>query len=114
MYSKCCDIRSAKRVFDLMQEKDLLSWNLIISGYVCNELLDLAVEMLRHMSKEGCQPDIVTLNTVMDAYCRMGQCDEARKIFALIKEPSIISWTTLISGYSRIGNHGSALNILGK
>ncbi|TMW85134.1 hypothetical protein EJD97_023715 [Solanum chilense] len=111
MYSKCCDIRSAKRVFDLMQEKDLLSWNLIISGYVCNELLDLAVEMLGHMSMEGCQPDIVTLNTVMDAYCRMGQCDEARKIFALIKEPSIISWTTLISGYSRTGNHGSALNI---
>lgn len=111
MYSKCGEIRSAKRVFDSLQEKDLLSWNLIISGYVSNEVLDLAVEMLGHMSIKGCQPDIVTLNTVMDAYCRMDQCDEARKIFVLIKEPSIISWTTLISGYSRIGNHGSALSI---
>ncbi|MCE0481208.1 hypothetical protein HAX54_038769 [Datura stramonium] len=111
MYSKCGDILSAKRVFDLIQTKELLSWNLIISGYVSNELLDLAVEMLGHMSMEGCQPDVVTLNTVMDAYCRMGQCDEARKIFVLIKEPSIISWTTLISGYSRIGHHGSSLNI---
>ncbi|PHT55117.1 hypothetical protein CQW23_03603 [Capsicum baccatum] len=110
MYSKCGDIMSAKRIFDSMQEKDLLSWNLIISGYVCNEFLDLAVEMLEHISMEGFQPDVVTLNTVMDAYCRMGQCDEARKIFVLIKEPSIISWTTLISGYSRIGNHGSALD----
>ncbi|XP_060194819.1 pentatricopeptide repeat-containing protein DOT4, chloroplastic-like [Lycium barbarum] len=111
MYSKCGDIQNAKRVFSLMQEKDLLSWNLIISGYVSNELLYLAVETFGLMSKEGCEPDIVTLNTVMDAYCRMGRCDEARKIFVLIKEPSIISWTTLISGYSRIGDHGSALNI---
>ncbi|KAJ8550002.1 hypothetical protein K7X08_033709 [Anisodus acutangulus] len=111
MYSKCGDIQSAARVFDAMQENDLLSWNLIISGYVSNELLDLAVETFGRMSMEGCQPDIVTLNTVMDAYCRMGKCDEARKIFVLIKEPSIISWTTLTSGYSRIGNHGSALNI---
>ncbi|CAN4090593.1 unnamed protein product [Withania somnifera] len=110
MYSKCGDIGNAKRVFDSMQEKDLLSWNLIISGYVSNEFLDLAVEMLEHMRMEGCQPDIVTLNTVMDAYCRMGQCDEARKIFELITEPNIISWTTLISGYSRIGKHGSVLS----
>nr|XP_009787964.1 PREDICTED: pentatricopeptide repeat-containing protein At4g18750, chloroplastic-like [Nicotiana sylvestris] len=111
MYSKCGDIQSAKRVFDLMQEKDLLSWNLIISGYVSNELPDLAVGMFGLMRMEGCQPDIVTFNTIMDAYCRMGRCDEARKIFMLIKDPSIISWTTLISGYSRIGEHNHALDI---
>ncbi|KAJ7952877.1 Pentatricopeptide repeat-containing protein [Quillaja saponaria] len=76
MYSKCGDIRSARRVFEEMVERDLLSWNTIISGSVYNGLLELAVELLDYMRLEGYEPDIVTWNTVMDAYCRMGLCEE--------------------------------------
>ncbi|VFQ97906.1 unnamed protein product [Cuscuta campestris] len=111
MYSKCGDIRGGRLVFDLMMERDLFSWNSIISGYVCNNLLCLAVETLNLMRMEGFEPDIVTYNTLMDAYCRMGLCDEAREIFKQIKNPSVVSWTTLVSGYSRIGNHDVALQI---
>ncbi|KAK2991653.1 hypothetical protein RJ640_023794 [Escallonia rubra] len=111
MSSKCGDILSARRVFDIMVERDLLSWNTMISGYVRNGFLALAVEFLRSMGSEGFEPDIVTWNTVMDAYCRMGQCDEAWKIFGQIKEPNVISWTTLISGYSRSGKHDVTLGI---
>ncbi|KAK3042267.1 hypothetical protein RJ639_001862 [Escallonia herrerae] len=111
MSSKCGDILSARRVFDIMVERDLLSWNTMISGYVCIGFLALAVEFLRSMGSEGFEPDIVTWNTVMDASCRMGQCDEAWKIFGQIKEPNVISWTTLISGYSRTGKHDVTLGI---
>ncbi|KAM1502330.1 hypothetical protein ACFXTO_027687 [Malus domestica] len=111
MYSKCKDVRSAKQVFDEMVERDLLSWNFMISGYVCNGMLGLAVELFDCMHLDVCEPDVVTLNTVMDAYCRLGHCDEAKRIFEQIKDPNIISWTTLISGFSRIGNHESSLKI---
>ncbi|KAK4858660.1 hypothetical protein QYF36_020066 [Acer negundo] len=77
----------------------------MIAGYVSNGVLDLDVEMLNSMRLDGFELDVVTWNTVMDAYYRMGLCDEAWKIFKHIKEPSIISWTILISGYSRIGKH---------
>lgn len=112
MYSKCGDVRSARRVFDVMVEKRyLLSWNSMISGYVSNGFLTLAVEFFGYMKLIGLEPDTVTFNTAMDAYCRMGQCDEAWKIFGQIREPNIISWTTLISGYSRIGKHEVTLAI---
>ncbi|CAN6562987.1 unnamed protein product [Malus baccata var. baccata] len=111
MYSKCKYVRSAKQVFDEMVERDLLSWNFMISGYVCNGMLGLAVELFDCMHLDVCEPDVVTLNTVMDAYCRLGHCDEAKRIFEQIKDPNIISWTTLISGFSRIGNHESSLKI---
>lgn len=111
MYSKCGDISCAKQVFTEMVGRDLLSWNLMISGYVCNGFLGFAIELFGCMNLDGCEPDVVTLNTVMDAYCRMGLCDEAKGIFEHIKEPNIISWTTLISGYSRIGNHEASLGI---
>ncbi|KAA8535590.1 hypothetical protein F0562_030593 [Nyssa sinensis] len=111
MYSKCGDVESARWVFDRMVERDLLSWNSMISGYVCNGFLMLAVNFFDSMRLEGFEPDLVTWNTVLDAYCRMGQCDKAWKIFEQINEPNIISWTTLISGYSRIGKHKVTLGI---
>ncbi|KAL5752934.1 hypothetical protein ACOSQ2_023441 [Xanthoceras sorbifolium] len=112
MYAKCLDVKSARRVFDEMVERDLWTWNSVISGYASNGLLDLAVEMLNSMRLDGFEPDTVTWNHVMDGYCRMGLCDEAWKFFEHIKEPSVISWTILISGYSRIGKHEASLRIL--
>ncbi|XP_015890127.3 pentatricopeptide repeat-containing protein DOT4, chloroplastic isoform X2 [Ziziphus jujuba] len=111
MYSKCMDVQNAKRVFDVIVGRDLLSWNLMISGYVYNGLLESAVKLLDRMRFDGCEPDVVTWNIVMDAYCQMRLCDEAWNIFERIKEPNIISWTTLIKGYSRIGNHEVSLRI---
>ncbi|XP_031121574.1 pentatricopeptide repeat-containing protein At5g39350-like [Ipomoea triloba] len=113
MYSRCGDLRSSRLVFDLMIERDLLSWNSMISGYVCNNFLALAMEMLGLMRMAGFQPDIVTFNILMDAHCRVGQCDEALEICKQIKDPTIVSWTTLMSGYSRIGKHDISLQIFG-
>ncbi|WOH10099.1 hypothetical protein DCAR_0729560 [Daucus carota subsp. sativus] len=111
MYSKCGDVAGARRVFDAMVERDLLSWNSLISAYVSSGFLVLAIELFGFMRMGGFEPDTVTWNTIVDAYCRMGQCDEASNVFKKIKEPNIISWTTLISGYSRIGEHEVTLSI---
>ncbi|XP_010263222.1 PREDICTED: pentatricopeptide repeat-containing protein DOT4, chloroplastic-like [Nelumbo nucifera] len=111
MYSKCGDVQTAQRIFNGMAEKDLLTWNSMISGFVCNDFLDIAIEQLDAMRSEGFEPDLVTWNTIMDAYCRMGLCNKALEIFEQIREPNIISLTTLISGYSRIGNHEMPLVI---
>ncbi|KMT09335.1 hypothetical protein BVRB_6g134300 [Beta vulgaris subsp. vulgaris] len=111
MYSKCKDVKSARWIFDNMAVRDLLSWNAMISGYVLNGFLELALELFGSMTLMGVEPDLVTLNSVMDAYCRMGLCDEALKVFGHIAHPSVVSWTTLFSGYSRFGNHEASLRI---
>ncbi|XP_057422031.1 pentatricopeptide repeat-containing protein At5g39350-like [Lotus japonicus] len=111
MYSKCGDVEGAARVFDEMRERDVFSWNSMMSCYVCNGLSQRAVEVLESMRVDGCEPDVVTRNTVMDAYCRMGLVSEASKVFEQIKDPNVISWTTLISGYSSVGRHGVSLGI---
>ncbi|KAF8039833.1 hypothetical protein BT93_B2141 [Corymbia citriodora subsp. variegata] len=111
MYGKCGDVESARRVFDEMGDRDLLSWNSMMSGYIWNGLHGLAVESLPVMRLDGVDPDIVTWNMVMDAYCQMGLFDEARNVLKQIKEPNIISWTTLISGYCKIGKHKISLEV---
>lgn len=111
MYTKCGEVESGKRVFDDTLQRDLLSWNSMISGYVANGFLELAIDMFSSMRLEGVEPDVVTWNTVMDAYCRMGQCDEAANLFCQIDGPNIISWTTLISGYFKTGKYQLTLEI---
>lgn len=113
MYSKCGDVGSARQVFDEMSERDVFSWNSMMSGYVWNGLPHKAVEVLGVMKKDGCgcEPDVVTWNTVMDAYCRMGQCCEASRVFGEIEDPNVISWTILISGYAGVGRHDVSLGI---
>ncbi|XP_020239719.1 pentatricopeptide repeat-containing protein At5g39350 [Cajanus cajan] len=110
MYAKCGDMASAERVFGEMPQRDVFSWNSVMSGYVCNGLPDRAVEVFGVM-KEECQPDVVTWNTLMDAYCKMGLCCEAARVFGEIEVPNVISWTILISGYGSVGRHGVCLEI---
>ncbi|XP_047307542.1 pentatricopeptide repeat-containing protein At1g15510, chloroplastic-like [Impatiens glandulifera] len=111
MYSKIGNLESSKRVFDKIMYKDLLSWNSMISGYVFNGFHSSAVDLSSSMRSDGVEPDTVTLNTIIDAYCQMGQFDEAIKIFEKFEKPNIISWTTLMLAYSKNGKYELALKI---
>ncbi|KAK7263122.1 hypothetical protein RJT34_30707 [Clitoria ternatea] len=112
MYSKCGDVGTAQRVFDEMAERDVFSWNSMMSGYVCNGLPQRAVEVFGFMREGGwCEPDVVTWNTLMDAYCKMGLCSEALGVLGEIKDPNVISWTTLITGHASAGRHDVCLEI---
>lgn len=111
MYGRCGEFICLRKVFDEMVGRDLLSWNLMISAYVSNGMFELGLEILNFMRLNGFEPDVVTLNTIMDGYCRTGRFDEALRIFEHIEEPNIISWTVLISGYSRIGQHELSLQV---
>ncbi|XP_008782338.2 pentatricopeptide repeat-containing protein DOT4, chloroplastic [Phoenix dactylifera] len=110
-YSKVGDTASARRVFDLTDGRDLVSWNSMISAYVNAGYVGLALDLLTSVESDGCEPDLVTWNIVMDGYSRAGRCDEALKIFDQISDPNVVSWTTLISCYSRCGNQEAALAI---
>uniref|UniRef100_A0A7N0T9F8 Pentatricopeptide repeat-containing protein n=1 Tax=Kalanchoe fedtschenkoi TaxID=63787 RepID=A0A7N0T9F8_KALFE len=111
MYSKCGDFGRARKLFDQMGVRDLLTWNSLLSGYVSNGFHEKVVELFDAMKLEGVQPDLISWNTVIDAYCRMERCDQALGLFENISEPNIISWTTIISGYSRIGKPEMALSL---
>lgn len=109
MYAKCGDVGSAGKVFDEMSQRDVFSWNSMMACYVCNGFYEKGLGMLDCLGMF--EPDVVTWNTVMDAYCRMGEVDEALKVFRQIKDPNVISWTILISGYTSVGKHVVALEL---
>ncbi|KAH7557442.1 hypothetical protein ACOSQ2_027472 [Xanthoceras sorbifolium] len=65
MYAKCGDIVKAKRVFDKIACKDLISWNSMLTGYIRHGLLVEALDIFRGMITNGFQPDSVAISAVL-------------------------------------------------
>ncbi|CAI9092069.1 OLC1v1027216C1 [Oldenlandia corymbosa var. corymbosa] len=64
VYAKCGDILKARKVFDRIRDKDLVSWNSMVKGYIRHELQAEAMNLVRTMVREGFKPDSVTLSAL--------------------------------------------------
>ncbi|KAL3515852.1 hypothetical protein ACH5RR_022754 [Cinchona calisaya] len=93
MYAKCGDMISAKKVFDEMPERNLVSWNAVIVGCLQNRLYDEAfavfVEVLR---EESLSPDQVSFSSVSSACANMdGGLNGGRQVHGVIVKHRLVS-----------------------
>ena len=72
MYSKCGDIVKARKVFDKMPHRDPVSWNSMLTAYVHHGLEVQAMNIFRQMLLEGCEPDSVSISTVLTGVSSLG------------------------------------------
>ncbi|XP_031473640.1 pentatricopeptide repeat-containing protein At5g55740, chloroplastic [Nymphaea colorata] len=71
-YAKCSSIVDAELVFDLMLERDVVVWNLLISGYIQDGHIEDALDLCRRMQLENFRPDSVTLASILSACADCG------------------------------------------
>ncbi|KAJ4768004.1 Pentatricopeptide repeat-containing protein [Rhynchospora pubera] len=64
--------------------------------------------------KNGMISNSSVANALMDMYAKCGNMEEARSIFDSTLNKNIISWNTLIGGYSKNGFPNDALHLFGK
>ncbi|KAK9055029.1 hypothetical protein SSX86_026108 [Deinandra increscens subsp. villosa] len=109
LYAKCGEIDAARWLFDRMRDKNVVSWNLMISGYMKNGVPEKSIELFCEMKVCGFKPDVVTVSNVLGALFQTGRIDEAQKLFAEIEKKDAISWTTMIVGHVQNGKEEVAL-----
>lgn len=80
MYSKNGSLALARGVFDLMQNRNLSTWNSIISGYATHGYLEDALELLHEMETYNLKPDIVTWNSILSGHLHHGSHQEVLMI----------------------------------
>ncbi|KAK0605154.1 hypothetical protein LWI29_023419 [Acer saccharum] len=107
-YASCGDLDFAYRAFVWIGEKDVVSWNSMISGFVQGGCFDKALELFREMEAENVKPNAVTMNGIkmdltlsnamLDMYVKCGSVEDAKKMFDKMEEKDIVSWTTMIDG----------------
>lgn len=65
LYSKCSRTGTARRVFDQMTHKNLVSWTTMIAGYMQNQLDLEAVALFAEMGRAGWRPDAFAVTSLM-------------------------------------------------
>ncbi|CAN6484732.1 unnamed protein product [Victoria cruziana] len=61
-----------------------------------------------HGMKLGHDLDIVLCNSIATMYTALGLVDSARLVFDQMSERSVVAWTTLIGGYTKVGSFRDA------
>ncbi|XP_010519672.1 PREDICTED: putative pentatricopeptide repeat-containing protein At1g68930 [Tarenaya hassleriana] len=109
MYAKCGEVDTARWLFDRMVKRTLVSWNLMISGYLSNGQPEKCIDLFNKMRDSGLEPDEFTLSDVLGAYIDIRDLGKARNIFRMFKAKDKVCWTTMIKGYNQNGMEEEAL-----
>ena len=67
LYLKFSRIEMARKVFDLMPERDTVLWNIMVSGLVRNRCFGDSIVVFQDMVKGGVKFNSTTLATVLPA-----------------------------------------------
>ncbi|XVE94313.1 hypothetical protein REPUB_Repub01dG0270300 [Reevesia pubescens] len=67
MYSKLGHLNHAKLLFELFEERDLVSWNTMLSSLSQNDMFFEALLLLHRMVLQGLKPDGVTIASMLPA-----------------------------------------------
>lgn len=108
MYFKFGASAEARQVFDRMPNRDVVSWNSMLSGYVQQGFSQEALELLEGMGKNGVKPDYVTFSGALKACTRIAALEEGKEIHRYIcatgMEMDKFVTSTLIDMYGKCGD----------
>ncbi|XP_022755962.1 pentatricopeptide repeat-containing protein At3g49170, chloroplastic-like [Durio zibethinus] len=90
-YAKCKDLKGLRRVFDQLYEKDLVSWNTLIMGYVHNFHYLEALRNFRVLMHEVCYCDDFTIASILKAVSSLHDKDYGRQVHGYIVRTGLVS-----------------------
>ncbi|XP_061356798.1 pentatricopeptide repeat-containing protein At1g25360 [Gastrolobium bilobum] len=103
-YTKCGKLVEARRVFNKMQVKDLVSWNAILSGYVNARRIEEANSIFREMPRRN----ILTWTVMISGLAQNGFGEEGLKLFNQMKleglEPCDYAYAGAITSCAVLGS----------
>ncbi|XP_058092555.1 pentatricopeptide repeat-containing protein At5g16860-like [Magnolia sinica] len=86
MYSKSGNLNYARRVFDRMGERNVVSWTSMIMGHAIHGRGSQALEVFQQMLNSGLEPNEVTFVVVLSACSHCGLVEEGMRYFKLMRE----------------------------
>lgn len=115
MYARCGELGHARRVFDEIDERDVVSWSSMISGYAKMGWARDAVQLFREMRDGGVVPNEMTVVSTLSACGDLGDLSMGRSIedFVVDNEMEFNSFvgSALIDMYGKCGDLASARRI---
>ncbi|KAJ6309956.1 hypothetical protein OIU76_014824 [Salix suchowensis] len=104
MYVKCGSLEDARRLFDKMEVKDIVSWTTMIDGYAKVGDYDAARRVFDVMPRE----DITAWNALISSYQQNGKPKEALAIFRELQlnknsKPNEVTLASTLAACAQLG-----------
>ncbi|KAK6139134.1 hypothetical protein DH2020_027123 [Rehmannia glutinosa] len=117
MYAKCGRIKDARVVFDTMSERDVVSWNSIVSAYSMHGLGAEALKIFEDMRKNNITPNQLTFVAVLSACSNTGSLEQGQSYFTSMQEdysiePCMEHYTCMVSLFGRLGHLDNAVKMI--
>ncbi|ERN15811.1 hypothetical protein AMTR_s00039p00144170 [Amborella trichopoda] len=123
MYGTCGVMDDAKAIFQEMGEKDLVTWNAMISCYAlvgyCHKAFELFSQLEIEKKKE-LRPNVVTWSSVINGFASKGNGEKALELFRQMQmagiEPNSVTMATMLSVLADLAalDHGKEIHGLKK
>lgn len=67
VYAKCGSLEDARKVFDGITTRNVVTWTAMIAGYAQHERGEEALQLFHKMRQEGMEPNLLTMASVVKA-----------------------------------------------
>ncbi|XP_057816241.2 pentatricopeptide repeat-containing protein At4g02750 [Cryptomeria japonica] len=118
MYAKCGSIEKARELFDRMSQRDVISWNAMIAGYVQNGFVEKALETFKQMQLAGVKRNYATFASILPACAQKGALEHGMDIHRSITEGGFLSdvvvASALVDMYAKCGSIHKACQLFDK
>ncbi|KAJ0987386.1 hypothetical protein J5N97_005742 [Dioscorea zingiberensis] len=106
MYAKCGCIGEARRLFNSMTDKTVVSWTTMISGHALNGDVEEALDVFSQMVESNLKPNHVTFLSVLQACTHGGFLDRGWSYFKMM--------TRVYQIKPRLEHHACMVDLLGR
>ncbi|XP_039121331.1 pentatricopeptide repeat-containing protein At1g14470-like isoform X1 [Dioscorea cayenensis subsp. rotundata] len=111
-YSRCGSLEEAKKIFEEMPERDVFSYNSLISGLAANGNGYEVLKLLKKMKNDGIEPDAITYIGTLTALSHSGQLDEGFRVFAMIKTLTVDHYACMVDLLGRAGRLDEVMSLI--
>nr|GEW61407.1 hypothetical protein [Tanacetum cinerariifolium] len=87
-----------------MPDKNIVTWNCMLSGYVKNRMVSSARKVFDEMPNRN----VISWTAMLNGYAKCGRVDEARGLFDAMSDKNVVCWNAMLSGYVKNGRINEA------
>lgn len=118
LYKKCGKLKEVCQLFDKLPNRDVISWNTMISCYTSMGMYREGLGLLSKMGAEGVSPDEVTMVSLISARTKLRDLEMGKNLHLFLEESTMkISGSLLnylVDMYFKCGKIGEAQKLLGR
>lgn len=109
LYAQCGLFDDSIKAFDLMKDRDLITWNALISGCSHNEKHEEALSYFCKMREDGSDIDRTTLSAILKSTATLDARNNTKEIHALAMKSGFLTDPHVINGLINSYGKSSAL-----